>query len=219
MAATIHPLAGWSWTVQGPVHAQPFYYHPAGASYGLIIVATDNATVVALNSQTGQTVWPRSLGTLVPSRPKPCGNYGAWPDVGTLSSMTGARVVCVVAASFLGDGTPAATTTNGSSNPIVWMIGSEGDNQVHGFRGDNGQALFAPSGNTQVPNARRYVTPLVAEGYLFIDAYLRLRPLAAFPQADATGRPPCEPWSQPPSVSASPLPAEWTLPAPSRTRT
>lgn len=439
-AATVHPLPGWSGAVQGPVHAQPLYYHPAGAPNGLIIVATDHAVVQALDSVTGQTVWSRALGTPVPSRSKPCGNPGLWPDVATPVIDDAAGVVYVVAfvlnskgniahlvyglsltdgsvlpgwpvdvrkslasqgvvfpaavqndrgalalaggtlyvpfgggdggdclpyhgwvvalnvlapsvsafwqtraqwgglwaqggvtsdgvslfvatgnttntnvwadgeavlrmksglqhssdphdyftpsdwlkldkvdhdlggtgplpinvpiqgggiaawmlalgkdgnayvlnrddlggiggellvqplasapirtaaavwpatggvfvtmkasgiacpppasnvaittievaaapgpaisttwcASFVGDGTPTVTTTDGSSNPVVWMVGSEGDNQLHGFRGDTGQALFAPSAATQVLNARRYVTPLVAEGHIFI---------------------------------------------------
>lgn len=77
-------------------------------------------------------------------------------------------ITTVWCASFIGTGTPTVTTSDGISNPIVWMVGSEGDKQLHGFRGDTGQPLFRPSPATQVPNARRYVTPLAAEGRLYI---------------------------------------------------
>jgi hypothetical protein len=33
-----------------------------------------------------------------------------------------------------GAGSPMITTTDGQSNPIVWILGAEGDNRLHGFR-------------------------------------------------------------------------------------
>lgn len=42
-----------------------------------------------------------------------------------------------------GAGSPIATTTDGHSNPIVWILGAEGDNELHAFRGDTGDPLFA----------------------------------------------------------------------------
>jgi PQQ enzyme repeat len=41
-----------------------------------------------------------------------------------------------------GRGAPIVTTTDGSSNPIVWMLGAEGDDRLYAFRGDNGEKLF-----------------------------------------------------------------------------
>lgn len=43
---------------------------------------------------------------------------------------------------FRGAGSPIVTTTNGRANAIVWIVGAEGDNQLHGFEGDTGEALF-----------------------------------------------------------------------------
>ena len=34
------------------------------------------------------------------------------------------------------------TTSDDTADPIVWIVGAEGDNRLHGFRGDNGQSLF-----------------------------------------------------------------------------
>ena len=42
---------------------------------------------------------------------------------------------------FRGDGSAIVTTTDGSSNPIVWALGAEGDNRLHGFRGDTGEPI------------------------------------------------------------------------------
>jgi hypothetical protein len=40
-----------------------------------------------------------------------------------------------------GRSSPIATTTDGHSNPIVWALGAEGDNQLHAFRGDTGEPI------------------------------------------------------------------------------
>jgi PQQ enzyme repeat len=42
-----------------------------------------------------------------------------------------------------GRGSAIATTTDGHSNPIVWVLGAEGDNRLHAFRGDTGEPIFA----------------------------------------------------------------------------
>ena len=44
-----------------------------------------------------------------------------------------------------GAGAPIVTTTDGHSNPVVWIVGAEGDNQLHGFKGDTGEPLFIDS--------------------------------------------------------------------------
>jgi len=41
-----------------------------------------------------------------------------------------------------GSGFATATTTEGHSNPIVWSVGADGDNRLHGVRGDTGELLF-----------------------------------------------------------------------------
>jgi hypothetical protein len=40
-----------------------------------------------------------------------------------------------------GAGSPVVTTTDGHSDPIVWILGAEGDNRLYGFRGDTGEAV------------------------------------------------------------------------------
>ncbi|HLI22870.1 MAG TPA: hypothetical protein VKV32_17235 [Stellaceae bacterium] len=40
-----------------------------------------------------------------------------------------------------GRGAPIVTTTDGKSDPIVWMLGAEGDDRLYGFAGDSGQKL------------------------------------------------------------------------------
>ena len=38
------------------------------------------------------------------------------------------------------------TTTDGRANPIVWLVGAEGDGRLHGYRGDTGHPLFTGGG-------------------------------------------------------------------------
>jgi outer membrane protein assembly factor BamB len=63
-------------------------------------------------------------------------------------------------ASVRGRGAPIVTTTDGHSNPIVWVLGAEGDNQLHGFRADTGEALF--TGPHQAMTGLRHLQTLIA---------------------------------------------------------
>jgi hypothetical protein len=47
---------------------------------------------------------------------------------------------------FSGGGSPIVTTTDGTANAIVWVVGAEGDNQIHGFNALNGQVVFSGAG-------------------------------------------------------------------------
>ncbi|HZO82150.1 MAG TPA: PQQ-binding-like beta-propeller repeat protein [Candidatus Binataceae bacterium] len=70
---------------------------------------------------------------------------------------------------FEGRAAPIVTTTDGSSNPIVWIAGAEGDNRLHGFRGDNGTPIFAGDrAADRVQGVARFSTILAADGRLFI---------------------------------------------------
>src|SRR6266436_2804693 len=41
-----------------------------------------------------------------------------------------------------GAGSPIVTTSDGRADPIVWIVGAEGDNRLHGFRGDTGEPIL-----------------------------------------------------------------------------
>lgn len=67
-----------------------------------------------------------------------------------------------------GAGSPVVTTTDGHSNPIVWIVGAEGDNRLHGFRGDTGEPLFA--GGEAMSGLRHFQTLIAAEDHLYVAA-------------------------------------------------
>jgi len=65
-----------------------------------------------------------------------------------------------------GRGSPIVTTSGGGANAIVWMAGAEGDNRLHGFRGDTGEPVFV--GSDAMAGLRHFATILAADGRLFI---------------------------------------------------
>jgi hypothetical protein len=70
-----------------------------------------------------------------------------------------------------GAGSPIVTTTDGTANPIVWMLGAEGDNRLYGFRGDTGEKLFT---SPPLAGLRHFQTLIAADDRLFVGADGRL---------------------------------------------
>jgi len=68
-----------------------------------------------------------------------------------------------------GRGSPIVTTTADGSNPIVWIVGAEGDSRLHGFRGDTGEPVFKGGGPRDAMEGLRHLVAILAtEGRLFI---------------------------------------------------
>ncbi len=68
-----------------------------------------------------------------------------------------------------GRGSPFVTSTDGSNNVIVWGIGSEGDQRLHGFDGDTGTNVFTGGGASELmTGTRRFSTGIVARGRIYI---------------------------------------------------
>jgi outer membrane protein assembly factor BamB len=76
-------------------------------------------------------------------------------------------------APFRGRGAPILTTTDGSSDAIVWVPGAEGDNLLHGFNAQNGQVVFT-GGNAAMTGLHHFQTLIAAEGRLYVAADDRL---------------------------------------------
>jgi hypothetical protein len=68
-----------------------------------------------------------------------------------------------------GRGAPIVTTTDGKSEPIVWVVGAEGDDRLHGFRGDTGEEIYTGDGaGYGMIGLRHFATILVAAGRFYI---------------------------------------------------
>jgi hypothetical protein len=76
---------------------------------------------------------------------------------------------------FKGEGSPVVTTTDGHSNPIVWILGAEGDDRLHGYRGDTGEPLFTGGGPGDAMTGLRHFQDLLASGdRLYVGADSRI---------------------------------------------
>lgn len=74
-------------------------------------------------------------------------------------------------ANNFGRGSPIVTTTDGSSEAVVWTVGSESSNRLHAYDGDTGDVLFAGGGpNEAMTLVRRFQTPIAVDGRIFVAA-------------------------------------------------
>jgi len=69
-----------------------------------------------------------------------------------------------------GAGSPIVTTSDGSSDPVVWMVGAEGDNRLHGFKGDTGEALLPAGAGPPMEGLRHFQTLIATRDHLYVGA-------------------------------------------------
>jgi PQQ enzyme repeat len=70
-----------------------------------------------------------------------------------------------------GQGSPWVTTTNGTTNAIVWIVGAGGDQRLYGYNGDTGAVIYAGGGpNELMANTRKWNTGIVARGRIYFAA-------------------------------------------------
>jgi hypothetical protein len=68
-----------------------------------------------------------------------------------------------------GRGSPMVTTTDGRAEPIVWIVGAEGDGRLHGFDGDTGAIVYGGGGaGDALGMVRRFQTPILAGGRIYV---------------------------------------------------
>jgi len=73
--------------------------------------------------------------------------------------------------SQIGQGSPWVTTTDGTNNAIVWVVGAQGDQRLHGYNGDTGAVIYAGGGpNELMANTRKWNTGIVARGRIYFAA-------------------------------------------------
>jgi hypothetical protein len=73
-------------------------------------------------------------------------------------------------ASVQGAGAPIVTTSDGRADPIVWMVGAEGDDRLHGFRGDTGEPLAAGDAAVRMTGLQHFQTLIAARDRLYVTA-------------------------------------------------
>jgi hypothetical protein len=94
-----------------------------------------------------------------------------------------------------GCGSPFVTTTDGNSNPIVWVVGTagwgiEGDQRLHGYDGETGAVVYAGGGPDElIPGTHSYITTgIAARGRVYIAGDNKVYAFTV-PRATPTPRP------------------------------
>ena len=82
-ARGLHLDASFHAAFQGHVYAQPLLWRRPGSGAGVLIVATEEDEVYALDAESGAEIWKRSLGGPVPRSALPCGNISPLGVTGT----------------------------------------------------------------------------------------------------------------------------------------
>ena len=98
----------------------------------------------------------------------PTGSYTSGIGALAVTADPSHRLYSAWCARLDGRGAPIVTTTNGSSDPIVWAVGAEGDDRLHGFRGDTGQEIFTGAADDRMTGLRHFATILAATGRFYV---------------------------------------------------
>jgi PQQ enzyme repeat len=69
-----------------------------------------------------------------------------------------------------GCGSPFVTSTDGANDMIVWIVGTEGDQRLHGYDGDTGAVVYSGGGpNERMAGTHSYsTTGIVARGRIYV---------------------------------------------------
>jgi outer membrane protein assembly factor BamB len=140
-----------------------------GIGEGLAVDEVSSTSII-----TAPAVYPGSNGdTLVAFHGHGSNCPGAISDPSLIVLKVQARPAPAVSTAWCGSisgaGAPIVTTTDGSANPIVWMVGAEGDNRLHAFRGDNGAPLLTGAQPT-MHGLRHFATIVAAQDHLYVPA-------------------------------------------------
>jgi outer membrane protein assembly factor BamB len=115
------------------------------------VYETPNATMVVFTNYAGKSCSGNDLTML---KVKPSG---------------AAPITTAWCAALNGKGSPIVTTTDGTSNPVIWVVGAEGDNELHGFDARTGAVIFGGSG-TAMQGLHHFQTLISAEGRIYVAA-------------------------------------------------
>ncbi|PYK07945.1 MAG: hypothetical protein DME61_11420, partial [Verrucomicrobia bacterium] len=104
--------------------------------------------------------------------------FGFHNDAGAISAykVTATNPPTIVSGWSVGQsgrGSPWVTTTDGTNNFIVWVVGTGtgGDHRLHGYNADTGAVIYAGGGaNELMSGTRQWNTGMVARGRIYFGA-------------------------------------------------
>jgi hypothetical protein len=121
---------------------------------------------------------PVSSGSIIQAAATYQTKLGTYVVFNNQSSLTALRITAsnpptiitnVWTKSQNGRGSPFVTSTDGTNNVIVWGIGAESDQRMHGFDGDTGNVVFGGGGATEVmAGTHRFSTAIAARGRIYV---------------------------------------------------
>jgi outer membrane protein assembly factor BamB len=116
-----------------------------------------------------------------------------------------------------GQGSPWVTTTEGTNNAIVWVVGAQGDGKLYGYNGDTGTMIY--SGTDVMTGTRKWNSGIVARGSIYVandnKVYaFRVPGGTPTPTPTATASPTPTPTPTPCTGRCSPTPRPRPTPAP-----
>ncbi len=86
-----------------------------------------------------------------------------------ITPTTPPTIVFAWSVSQAGSGSPWVTTTDGTNNAIVWVVGAQGDHRLHGYNGDTGAVVYAGGGaNELMVGDRKWNTGIAARGSIYV---------------------------------------------------
>jgi plastocyanin len=122
-------------------------------------------------------------------------------------------IVSAWSVSQTGQGSPWISTTDGTNNAIVWVVGADtgGDQRLHGYDGDTGAVVFAGGGNNELmTGTRKWNSGIVARGSIYV---ANDNKVYAFRVPGGTPTPTPTPTATPtPTISPSPTPTATPTP-------
>ena len=125
-------------------------------------------------------------------------------------------------ASQSGQGSPWVTTTDGTHNAIVWVVGAQGDHRLHGYNGDTGAVVFDGGGNNELMTGdRKWNSGMVARGSIYVandNKVYKFNVPGGVPSPTPTPTPTVTP-TVTPTPTSTPKPTPTSTPNPSVTPT
>lgn len=130
-------------------------------------------TVARGAMRTAPATYPVYDGSLVafegPGAACPNGASSAGLTVLKIEAHPAPKIATAWCAAVNGRGSPAVTVSDDDSNAIVWIVGAEGDNRLHGFRGDTGEPVFAGGGAPEaMQGLHAFATVMATDGRIFV---------------------------------------------------
>lgn len=89
---------GFGARIAGHVYAQPLFWRATGTNSAMLLVATEDNVVFAIDAQTGREIWRRALGRPIPRSSLSCGNINPLGITGTPAIDDAAQAVYLDAA-------------------------------------------------------------------------------------------------------------------------